>query len=127
MKDNKIAWILLCILLLLLGLVLFKNSVLEKKLDNIGRLTNNLNIERDLEIYKALTENNVAKIKENLELNFMFHIKPAETDGLKNMLEINNIKRLCTKYEFVQTNFKKEYGKKYPSFIKELNLVCNKK
>jgi len=126
MQRNKIVWIIIFILLAVLGFLVFKNIVLEKKLDNTGRLVNNLNIERDFEIYQALTENNVAKIKENLELNFMFHIKPIETDGLKNMLEQNSIKRLCAKYEPIKTNFLKEYGKNYPSFIKEINTVCDK-
>ena len=112
-------------MIVFLGSSVFQNIILEKKLDNIGRLTNNLNIERDLEIYKALIENNMTKIKENLELNFMFHIKPIETDGFKNMLDKNSIKRLCVKYKFVKINFQKEYGKKYPSFIKEFNSICN--
>lgn len=118
---------LISVLVILLGIIFFKNMILEKKLDSFGRLTNNLYMERDFEIYKALNENNIKNIKKNLDLNFMFHLTVIETDGIKNMLDIEDLDRVCEKYNAIKMQFKNEYERKYPSSIKDLNLLCKLK
>ena len=130
MKQNKLIWVLITlivILIIILGLKTFQNKILEKKLDSWGRLINNLNLERDFEIYAALKENNITRVGKNLELNFMFHLTAIETDEIVNVLYMKDADRLCEKYNTIKTQFKNEYEKKYPSSIKDLNLFCKLK
>jgi cellulose biosynthesis protein BcsQ len=127
MQQNKIMGILILTLAIILSLVFFQNRVLVKKMDNLGRLTNNLYLERDFIIYEAFNENNLSKIKKNLNLNFMFHLTPIETDGIQNMLNIQSLDRICKKYNRIKTQFNNEYEKKYPSSIRDLNSFCNLK
>ena len=127
MRKNKFIWILIAVIIILLGFVFFQNMILEKKFENWARLTNNLNVERDFEIYNLLNQNNIKKIKENLDLNFMFHLTAIETDGIQNILDMKSIDRVCKKYNTIQVEFKTEYEKKYPSSIKDLELFCKKK
>ena len=127
MRKNKFIWILIAVIIILLGFVFFQNMILEKKFENWARLTNNLNVERDFEIYNLLNQNNIKKIKENLDLNFMFHLTAIETDGIQNILDMKSIDRVCKKYNTIQVEFKTEYEKKYPSCIKDLELFCKKK
>jgi len=127
MRKNKFIWILIAVIIILLGFVFFQNMILEKKFENWARLTNNLNVERDFEIYNLLNQNNIKKIKENLDLNFMFHLTAIETDGIQNVLDMKSIDRVCKKYNTIQVEFKTEYEKKYPSSIKDLELFCKKK
>ena len=96
----------------------------KKDLETWARQTNNLNLQRDFVIYKALVENNLTKIKKISDLNFMLHLAAIETGGIKNMLDIRDIDRICREYNSVKVQFKKEYEKKYPSFIKDLHLFC---
>jgi len=127
MKQSKIIWsliIVILILIMILGFIFFQNKILEKKLDSFGRLTNNLNLERDFEIYNALNQKNLSRIKKNLDLNLMFHLTAIETDGIKNILDIKNVNRLCEKYNTIKIQFRNEYIKKYPSSIKDLDLFC---
>jgi hypothetical protein len=130
MKQNKFIWILIILivgLIISLGFISFQKIILEKKLDNWGRLTNNLHLERDFEIYNAVNETSIEKIKNNLDLNFMFHLTAIETDGIKNVLDMQDIDRLCEKYNRINVQFKNEYEKKYPSSIKDLDLFCKLK
>ena len=111
----------------MLGFLFFQKKIVEKKFENWARLTNNLNLERDFEIYNALNQKNIKKIKKNLDLNFMFHLTAIETDGIEDVLAMQRIDRLCKKYNIIQVEFKTEYEKKYPSSIKDLNLFCRLK
>ena len=97
---------------------------LQKELDNYAKTTNLLNIERDLEIFQALNENNITRLKNNIDVNFMFHLKPIETDNLESQISFKNSSRLCNIYNEISKRFKKNYQNKYPKSINELNSLC---
>ena len=127
--QNKIK--LLCIGIIGIQLVLilyFYMGVLglNRDLNTYAKMTNLLNIERDFEIYKALQEKDLTKIKKNLDLNIMFHLKPIETDKAQNLLPHQDLNRLCKVYKNIAKNFQKDYKNKYPLIIKELSILCKK-
>ena len=97
---------------------------LSQDLNRYSKDTNLLNIERDFEIYYALQENNLTFLKNNLDINIMFHFKPIEIDGLKNQIIPENTDRVCSLYHKIEKHFKKEFVKKYPSAIIELDSLC---
>ena len=98
----------------------------EADLNKWGKQNNSLNLERDFELYKALKDNNITTLKKNLDLNFMFHLSAIEKDGIVDMLDMQNINRLCQKYNLVEMQFKSEYKKLYPSSIKDLDSFCKR-
>lgn len=93
-------------------------------MDSQGRLGNNLDIQRDFELYNALKENNMSLVRKNLELNFMFHLTSIETDGIEYMLDVERIKYICKHYRKNAESFNQEYKTKYPTSIDGLKKYC---
>jgi hypothetical protein len=100
---------------------------LNADLKSYAKTSNMLNLERDLELYKALDERNLTILKQNLEQNIMFHLMPINTHGIDKVLDVKQIDRLCKKYNLVKTSFKNEYSKKYSFALKELDVSCSTK
>lgn len=100
---------------------------LEEDFDKWGKQNNSLNLERDFELYRALKENNTTILKNNLDLNFMFHLSGIEKDSIFSMLDMRHMDRLCQKYNFVKVQLKSEYRGIYPSSIEKLDLLCKEK
>ena len=96
----------------------------KKDLDTWARQTNNLNIERDFRVYSAILKSDMSSIRDNLELNFMFHLTAIEKDGIYNALDMDKIARICKLYTAVKIEFNKNYINKYPSAIKDLDKAC---
>jgi len=104
----------------------YKGAIgLSLDLNQYSKDTNLLNIERDFEVYYALQENNLTFLKNNLDINIMFHFKPIEIDGLKNQIILKNTNRVCLLYHKIEKDFKKEYINRYPSAIIELDSLCH--
>jgi len=124
MKISKYCLGLLFIFSIIIAVLIFKYILLDKEFDAYARLTNNLQVARNFEIYAALKENNITKIQNNLEINFMFQLKPIEFHGIKNVLLMKKIDHICNEYNKISIFFEKEYNNKYPSAIKDLKTFC---
>jgi hypothetical protein len=97
---------------------------LEKDFDQFAKNVNTMNIERDLIIYNATKENNITSINKNLNPNLMFHLKAFETDDPNMILMEGNLKRICTIYNKISHEFKKDFKKQYPIAIKYFDRKC---
>ena len=130
-KRNKIIKSICFLLILILAyfILYFYYAVVgnTKDLDTWARHNNTLNLERDFQIYSAIQEGNISRIKKNLELNFMFHLTASEQDGIRNVLDMSRINRICQLYDNINKDFKKNYIKKYPSVILDLETTCRDK
>ena len=116
---------LLLICLVFISILFYKNKVLESQLDSFGRMNNYLGLERDLTIFTAINEQNMTKMKNNLDLNLMFHLTAIEMDGIKNVLHIEKSKHLlCDKHKGIWHTFTTYNKEKYPSTAKELEKLC---
>lgn len=124
---NRVIDIVCILLILILGYLsiyfYYGSKGLERDLNNWGQ-NNNLNLERDFQIYAAIQEKDMSKMKEDLELNLMFHLTAIEKYGIQNSLDIVRIERVCKKYLKINTSFKRDYENKYPSAIMELEKIC---
>jgi hypothetical protein len=123
---KKVCFLVISIQLFLIIYFYFGVRGLSIDLDNYAKASNLLNLERDFETYKALDEKNLTILKQDLDKNMMFHLKPIEKDGLKNQIILTNTSHLCKKYNEISDKFKNNYQKKYPKTIYELDLLCKK-
>ena len=123
--SKKILLSLLILFMVLFTVVSVYHYKFEKEMNRLGQLNNVLNIQRDFEVYTAIKENNMSLVEENLELNFMFHLKPIEIDGIEYMLDVKKMKYLCKKYKKIAKIFNEEYDNKYPKSIDGFKEYCN--
>jgi len=127
-QINKKLWGLIGLLfvcLILIFILFYKNKILEAELYASEKSSSFLILNRNLEIYKGIQEDNMTIIKDNLDLYLMLGLKPIEMHGIQNHLNIKTSKRLlCDKYKDIWNDFIKYNNPKYPSATKELERLC---
>jgi hypothetical protein len=128
MQRNKMIWILISLLLaalVIITILVYKNKILEARLYASETSTSFLILNRNLEVFKGVQDNNMTLIKNNLDLYLMFGLKPIEIHGIKKHLNVKKSKRLlCDKYKDVWNNFIKYNSLKYPRATAELIELC---
>ncbi len=125
MKQIKYFYVAILLLSLFVSVnFYFKSKALQKEFSRLTQMKHNVDLIRDFNLYKAFKENNLTEIDNNIKLNFMFHLKPIETDGIDKTINITNTYSLCLAYKEVSLEFKNEYQNKYPLAISEIDRIC---
>lgn len=128
MKQIKYVYIVILLLSLFASVnFYFKSEALQKEFSRLTSMKHNVDLIRDFNLYKAFKENNLTEIDNNIKLNFMFHLKPIETDGIEKIVNITNTYSLCLAYKEVSLELKKEYKDEYSIAISEIDKICQLK